>query len=52
MTFVGIVGYTPGSGGLVHAVVMRVVYIVGFIMMSIFPRCPPPCGFKRVSTLT
>ena len=40
MAFVGIVGYTPVSGGLVHSIVTRVLYILIFILMLMCPWFP------------
>ena len=35
MAFVGIVGYTSGSCGVFHTIVVRVVYIFSFIIVPI-----------------
>ena len=51
VAFDGTVGYTPGLGGLSHAVVERVVYSVGFMMIPMSPWCPPPYSVGRVTTL-
>ena len=44
-------GYTPGSVMLFHAVVERVVYSCGFIMMPMCLWCTPPCCVVRLSAL-
>ena len=51
MEFVDILGYTPSLCCLVHVVVVRVVYIIGFIVMMLFPWWPPPCGVGRIAML-
>ena len=48
---VGTVGCTPGSGWLVHTVLERLVFSIGFMMILVYSWCPPTCGVVSVAVL-